>query len=159
MDNANYQADLDSFIRSGQKSTDGSYIWWRGLVLNNKVTPKEIYDMMIRSNIKFPTEFKLKGKEIKFDKVAGAHPYVWVSGKKVYLMRNAKNTKVQGIDLGQLKQVAGAMKGAMQGNDISGTVIMTDPEQYFTLLCTAVFQLLYDRVSDKRLQAIRKGQS
>jgi len=157
MDNANYQADLESFLRTGQKSNDGSYIWWRGLWLSNKVTPKEIYDMMIRSDIKFPTEFKLKGKEIRFEKLAGAHPYVVVKGKKIFMMRSTKNTKTKGVDFGQLKQVAGAMKGAMQGNDISGTVILTDPVQYFTLLCSAMFQLLYDRISDKRLQFIRQA--
>ena len=156
MDNANYQADLECFLGTGDKSKDGTYIWWRGLWLSNKVTPKEVYDMMIRSDIKFPTEFKIKGKEIRFDKVAGAHPKVIVKGRKIYMLRSSKKTTVKGIDIGQLKQVAGAVKGAVQGEDISGTVILSSPEQYFTLMCQAMFQLLYDRISDKRLQYIRK---
>ena len=156
MDNANYQADMECFLRTGDKSKDGTYIWWRGLWLTKKITPKEVYDMMIRSDIKFPTEFKIKGKEIRFEKVAGAHPKVVVKGKKIFMLRSSKNTKTSGVDFGQLKQVAGAVKGAIQGEDISGTVILENPEQYFTLLCSAMFQLLYDRISDKRLQYIRK---
>ena len=160
MDNANYQADLESFLRSGLK-TDlkdkkrPDYIYRRYISFGKKITVKDVYDSMIRSDVKFPTAYKQKRKLIEFNKLAGCQPTIVCKRKYLSIRRYSKNTKkVYGIDLGAVKQAVTAVKGAVQGED--GGMIITSPEQYFDLLCEAMFQLMYDRISEKGLKAIRK---
>ena len=157
MDNANYQADLESWLRSGTTNTvDGKeYIYWRWLYLDKKISLKELYDSMIRSDIKFPTEFKQKRKVIEFKRLAGCEPIVYVKGKTVYTKRHSKNTKVSGIDIGAIKNAVKVVKDAAQGND-AGEIITT-PEQFFELLNVAMFQLLYEKISEKGIKVIRKS--
>ena len=85
MENVNYQSDFQSWLKTGTLTVgDKKEIWLRWVILNDKVTPAAVYEEMIQSGIKWPSEFKLKGKNIVFDKQAGAHPMITVKGKKIF---------------------------------------------------------------------------
>jgi len=155
MDNTNYHADLENWLKTGHWSLNKKFIYFRFMVLDKKPKIKEIYESMIASGIKFPTEYKLKGKKIIFARQADCQPEIFLKRKRVCVERPYKSTKVSGFDLGVMKQAAGAIKGALKGEDVSDTVLITDPEQYFSMLCTAMFELLYNRISEKHIKGIR----
>jgi len=156
MDNTNYQADLQKWLKTGKLTvTEDKKIWLRWLFFNEKLTSKTVYDEMIRSDIKWPTEFTLKGKDIVFAKLAGAQPKITVKGKKVFVERNRKKTTISGVDIGQMKNVMNIAKDAMAGEDISNKTIVTNPEEYYQMLCEGVFQLLYNRITEKEFKRIR----
>ena len=158
MDNPNYQADFQSWMRTGKLTVTGdNKIWLRWLFLGEKVAPKTVYDEMIRSGIKWPSEFKLKGKNIVFDKQAGAEPMIIVKGKKIFADRNKKKTTLSGVDIGQMKNIMGAVKGAMAGEDISNRTLVTDPDEYYQMMCEGMFQIMYNRISNKDIIRIRKA--
>ena len=158
MDNTNYQADLQSWLKTGKLTVgEKKKIWLRWFFLNDKVTPTAVFDEMTRSGFKWPSEFKLKGKNITFDKQAGAHPMITVKGKKIFADMNIKKTTLSGVDIGQMKNVMGTVKSAMAGDDISNKTIVTSSEEYFQLLCDGLFQLLYNRISDKDIKRIRNA--
>ena len=158
MENPNYQADFQSWMRTGKLTVTGdNKIWLRWLFLGEKVTPKTVYDEMIRSGIKWPSEFKLKGKKIIFEKLAGAQPLLIIKGKKVFADKGSKKTTISGVDIGQMKNVMGIVKSAAAGEDISGKTIVSNADEYYQLLCEGFFQLMYDRISDRDIKRIRNA--
>ena len=159
MENTDMQADFQRWLRTGWDNKDASgnkYYWQRQMTFTKKMRIKDVYDAMIRSSIKWPTEFKQKGKKIIFTRQGGCEPTIFLKGKKLFVRRNTKNTKVSGFDINAIKQAAVAVKDAVQGQDVSDTVLITNPEQYFLVLCDSTWQLFYDRVSDKQLKRLRK---
>ena len=154
MDNTNYHADFENWLKTGNIGLNKKIVL-RVLLLDKKPKMKEIYDLMVTSGIKFPSEYKLKGKKIIFERLGGCQPLIFLKRKRVCVDMNRKNTKAAGIDMGLIKQAVGVAKGTIQGEDLSDKVLITDPDEYFLMLCTPMFQLLYNRISERHIKGIR----
>jgi len=154
MDNANFQADYQSWCRSGGADKDGKPIW-RELRLTEKTTPKDFYDSMLRSGIAFPTEFKISGKKIEFARLAKSHPSITVKGNKILLERNTKQSNFGLKDALNVKGGIQAIKDAASGVD-NPLFTITDMGQYFELISEPLFRLLYNQISEKYMRYIRK---
>ena len=130
--------------------------YWKGFYLQKKMKPAEIFKYMNEGNIKFPTTFKLKKKlfgaaVIRFDKQADLEPEVGVRGRHDFISRRGGKQYVQGLDLGKIKQAINAAKDIAAGGE--GKII-SGPEEYFKLVTDAMWELFYDKMSERYLKNI-----
>jgi len=155
MENTNFLADLEGFYKWGLSVGDSGIIK-RWMKLNNKISLKDLYDRMIKSGIKFPGEFTAKSKFIIFENIAGTKPKIFVKGKKIVIDRNLGGKTKQAManmSVKSLKRGIDALKGAAAGEEV--TLVM-DGKQYFDLVSKSMFELLYNEVTDKQIQSMRK---
>ena len=156
MDNSNFQADKESWMNNPIGVDKEKRPVWRRIILPKKTTAKDVYDTMIRSDVKFPTEFKLKGKKITFKWQAKLEPVVSVKGKVLVIDRNMKNKNMSLKDSFNVKANTQAIKDAVAGVENTRFTI-TEPHQYFALVCEAMFDLFYSQIDDKYITRVRSG--